>query len=246
MTQVPWTTLLLRNPHDLVDVVDDPDHFSVAVTRLVATAAIGVALFGAAVGAYRGGIQVAFAAVKLPLLLGLPLIAGLPLVHAMGGGALSWRRLVAASLVGSARSALVLAALAPILWLGFTWTLPDHHGAEHHVLAYHDAVLLFVGMLGIGGLPLLAGIARALPARGASRLAWMSASTLSLGVLLMQSGWLLRPFVVRPTAEIALLRPIEEDVFSALWWTSSSALGIYDSDGWDAEASGMGRWGGTR
>ena len=52
--------------------------------------------------------------------------------------------------------------------------------------------------------------------------------------------------MVRPTAEVALLRPIEEDVFSALWWTSSSALGIYDSDGWEAEASGMGRWGRSR
>ena len=50
----------------------------------------------------------------------------------------------------------------------------------------------------------------------------------------------------RPTAEVTLLRPIEEDVFSALWWTSSSALGIYDSDGWEAEASGMGRWGRSR
>ena len=56
-----------------------------------------------------------------------------------------------------------------------------------------------------------------------------------------QSGWLLRPFVARPTVEVAFLRPVEEDIVSALVYTNLSAVDHYP--GWDARSDGaIGNW----
>jgi hypothetical protein len=48
---------------------------------------------------------------------------------------------------------------------------------------------------------------------------------------------LLRPFVVRPRAEIALFRPIEANVFSSLRATQQSAQGRYGD--WEARGGGL-------
>ena len=63
-----------------------------------------------------------------------------------------------------------------------------------------------------------------------------------MGLTLAQTGWLLRPFVSRPTAEVTFLRPVEEDVFSALSATRRSAMGDY-SESWEASPSGAFRGG---
>ena len=62
-----------------------------------------------------------------------------------------------------------------------------------------------------------------------------------IGVVTMQTGWLLRPFVARPPVEVAFLRPVEEDVFSSLAATASAAAGVYQH--WEAEPAGaVGEW----
>ena len=48
-------------------------------------AGFGAALLGAVCGSYRGGIQIAFAAVKMPALFLVPLLVALPAVHARAG-----------------------------------------------------------------------------------------------------------------------------------------------------------------
>ena len=58
-----------------------------------------------------------------------------------------------------------------------------------------------------------------------------------LGVVGAQTGWLLRPFVARPRAEVSFVRPVESDVFSSLHTAFDSARGRYD--GWDVRAQGF-------
>ena len=48
---------------------------------------------------------------------------------------------------------------------------------------------------------------------------------------------LLRPFVVRPRAEVSFLRPVEANVFTSLASTGRSARGHYR--GWDARGAGL-------
>jgi hypothetical protein len=48
---------------------------------------------------------------------------------------------------------------------------------------------------------------------------------------------LLRPFVARPRAAVAFVRPVEADVFSSLRAATSSARGRYR--GWDARPAGF-------
>jgi hypothetical protein len=76
-----------------------------------------------------------------------------------------------------------------------------------------------------------------LPSGGRNRPLATFASLAVMGALLAQSGWLLRPFVVRPRAEIAFVRPIESDVYSSLLSVQRSAKGDYR--GWDARRGGL-------
>ncbi|MFN7143973.1 MAG: hypothetical protein ACK4YP_09370, partial [Myxococcota bacterium] len=99
------------------------------------------------------------------------------------------------------------------------------------------SVLLFAGMLVLAGLPGLAAIARAIPAGGHRRWTAAGGSLLLVGLILAQTGWLLRPFVARPTTAVALFRPVEGDIVSGLGTTAASSVGFYR--GWDAERGGL-------
>jgi hypothetical protein len=48
-----------------------------------------------------------------------------------------------------------------------------------------------------------------------------------LGLVTAQTGWLLRPFVARPTAEVTLFRPVEGDVFGSLARVPLAAVEVY-------------------
>jgi len=212
---------LLRAPGAMVDRIDTDDSFAEEAPRLLALLALGAVTFGAVVGGYRGGLQVPFAAVKLPLLFLVPMMLVLPALRGLWSLCevnVSYQRLVTAGLVGGARTALLAAAAGPVLWLLFG------------LLGYHLAVLTFVGVLALCGLPGLLVVARAVPAGGRSRWVALTGSLVLLGLASMQTGWLLRPFLVRPqTTDVVLLRPVEEDVFRAVETTAWSALGVYDS-----------------
>ena len=89
-------------------------------------------------------------------------------------------------------------------------------------------------------MPCLLTVRFALPVRlGVGRsLAAMTAIGI-VGLSLMQTGWLLRPFITRPTAELTFLRPVEEDVFSSLEATGRASVGLFSwearrSSAWDA------------
>ena len=226
-------TRVLREPRDLIADSDTAEGVARLALPTLLVAAVGAALLGAVCGSYRGGIQIAFAAVKMPALFLVPLLVALPAVHALYaacGVRVTWSRLSAAALVGVARTGVLAAAMSPVLWLYYS----VHPG-------YHRSVLVFALAAVLVGLPGLVTLVRALPAGGALRLAATLGSILIIGTSMAQSGWLLRPFVARPTVEVAFLRPVEEDIVSALVYTNLSAVDHYP--GWDARSDGaIGNW----
>lgn len=227
MTLLDLATAALRDPDALARQVDaDLAH---AGPRALALGSAGAALFGLAVGSFHDPTQAVFAAVKLPILVALPPLLVLPAVHAAcraGDAPVPWRTLASAAIAGVARTGLLAAGLAPALWLPFSVDFD-----------YFAAVLLFAASLVGVGLPGLAAIARAVPRDGEGRLLAMIGAVLLLGLVTAQTGWLLRPFVVRPDAPVAFLRPVEGDIFSALSHTGASAVGARDH--WNAESAGL-------
>ena len=229
------TTDLLRDPDTLVEHHDDDAALARLAPPLLGIAAAGAAVFGLAVGSYTGVGQSLYAALKMPLLLVPPMLT-LPVLVTVTracGVPVSWRRLAVVSLAAMARTGILAAALAPALWLPFSTGLD-----------YHVAVVMFVAALGAVGLPGLAAVARAIPRGGEGR--WLASigAVALLCVVFAQTGWLLRPFVARPTTEPTLFRPVESDVFSALGATVAASLGLYQD--WDAAPAGFVRTGLTR
>ncbi|MDP2316998.1 MAG: hypothetical protein Q8P41_29160 [Pseudomonadota bacterium] len=223
------TSQVLRDPQAVVVAHDTPADLGWLAPRLLAISGVGAALFGAVVGSYRGGEQVLYAAMKLPILLWAPPLLALPAIHAAWRACdveVSYRRLAVASLAGMARAGVLVSALAPILWLPYSVEVE-----------YHFSVLLFAGMLVLAGLPGLTAIAGAIPAGGHRRWIAATGSLALIGLLLAQTGWLLRPFVARPTTAVALLRPVEGDILSGLGTTLTSSLGLYGD--WDAGRDGL-------
>jgi hypothetical protein len=225
--------VLLREPERLIgrdrDDEQTLDNLALLAPRLLAITLFGASLFGVVIGSYRGDMQYLYAALKTPLLLLLPVLIGLPAIRAFHDACeieVAWSRLALAALVSVARTAVLAAACAPVLWLYLSMH-PD----------YHRAVLAMAACLALVGLPGLLTLIAALPEGGRQRPLASFASVVVLGILLAQSGWLLRPFVVRPRADITLLRSVEADVFSSLASTGSSARGRYF--GWEAEGAGL-------
>jgi hypothetical protein len=225
MSALDLATRVLRAPLDLVS--EDPDDLTRLAPGLVALCVGGIGLWAVVVGQYRGGLQLAYAPLKAPLLVLLPLAVCLPAIRAMFDreDGLSHTRVALAGLVGAARLGLLAGALAPVLWLMLSLDP-----------GYHDAVLAVAGSLAVAGLPALWTILTSLRRPETSPVAMAVALSL-LGGVTAQTGWLLRPFVVRPTAEIALFRPMESDVASSLGATSDAARDVYG--GWDAKPAGV-------
>ncbi len=223
------TASVLRDPNALVDAHDSPTDLAWLAPRLLGISGAGAALFGAVIGSYRGGEPVLYAALKLPLLLWIPPLLALPAIHAVWRACeveVSYRRLALASLAGMARVGVLASALAPALWLPYSLQLD-----------YHLSVLLFAAALAFAGLPGLTVIARAIPSGGYRRGIAAVSSLALVALLLAQTGWLLRPFLARPTTAVALFRPVQGNIFSGLGATAASATGTYT--GWEAERSGL-------
>jgi hypothetical protein len=130
-----------------------------------------------------------------------------------------------------ARTAILLAAAAPVLWLGYSLHMD-----------YHLAIMGMVATVLLVGLPGLSTVATTLPGAGTLRWGASLGSMLLMGLLMAQTGWLLRPFVTRPAGEVALLRSSEEDIFSSLGATFMASMGKYQD--WEPVESGaLGRRG---
>lgn len=211
--------LVLRSPRDLVDLAEDRSALGALVPRILLIAVCSALVFGAVVGSYRGGPQIAYAAVKMPLLLLVPLLVASPAFVALlktFGLQADATRLGFAGLVAMARIALVSAAAAPVLWLVYSLS-PGYHAATF-LLA---ATLLLAGTASLPALSQVLSVSNA-----GSRVAILLGVCL-LGLTTAQTGWVLRPFVARPRAEVALLRPIEGNIFGSLARLPLAAADIY-------------------
>lgn len=213
-------TRLLRSPADIAACCrEDRDTRAIAITSLLAVV-VGAAAFGGVIGSFRGGAQIAFAAVKIPLALVATLAVCAPAFHAVAAGlGRSWpmRSIIALVLAAAGRSSLVLLALSPALWLLFDLGLDYHAAALASAMAYAIAGLAAIGILVRGLGP---GSGRAMTA------------VAFIGIFFAvggQSSWILRPYLVRPKTEhVPFLRAREGGFADALRRSGRSAAGIYD------------------
>ena len=216
--------LLLRDPDGFLTALDraessrDANAAMASLTRvLVGAVTVGAGLFGGIVGAHRGGLQVLYCAVKVPLILLVTLVVCAPAFIALARAArlpLGSRSVIALALGSSARFALVLVGLAPFVWLMEGWSL-----GYHRVILSIVAVCAFAGIA--AGKLLFTGLSRS----GSAGVRVGMAFVALFGLVGAQTSWILRPYVVRPRTEHPpFVRALEGDLFDSLRHTARSSV----------------------
>lgn len=212
---------LLRDHPRLLRRIEAEDRLTELARSLGLIILVCAAIFGAALGFYRGGVQMLFAAIKLPLAVLLTAALSVPAFVAMNAAASGRARagrdacLVLLALAGAS---LLISALAPVIVL-----------ASFMGITYHSAVLLVVGCCSFGGL-----FALMIFMRGVAQRAGPARLLISLGLAGVfcavgaQMTWTLRPFLVRPrTVQVPFVRGIEGSFMESVRMSSDSARGRY-------------------
>jgi hypothetical protein len=212
---------LLRDRRRFLARIEDARDLTMVARTLIITIAVSSGIFGAALGAYREGAQILFAAIKLPLVVLLTAGIAAPAVsaarRAIQGGSHVQRDaiLVLSSL---ALGSLIIAALVPIVLL-----------AEFFHASYHAMIMLAVVCCAVGGAMGLAMFVRGI----GDDARWMI-SAVSLAVFALvgtQMSWTFRPYLVRPRSEaVPFVRAVEGSFLDAVWTTKDSIAGIYHRD----------------
>jgi hypothetical protein len=212
---------LLRDRAGVLERVRGGDGLVELVKTLVLTIVVGAALAGAAMGSFRGGAQIAYAAVKLPMALLATAVLCAPALSALSralGRPSSLARDLALVVTALATGALVLVALVPLLLV-----------ARAMDLAYHGSILLTVGccaLAGLGSIGVLVSGVRRVSSRDVGIV--VLAFTLVFAAVGAQVAWTLRPWLVRPrTADVPFVRAIEGSLYDAVVDSVSSARGVY-------------------
>ena len=214
---------LLMDPGQLVQEAQSADAATQAATVRVLLLAIlgGTAVFGAALGFYRGGLQLLYAAVKLPLVVLLTAAVATPAMTAMGAALGREARLrvdLIHVLAALARGSLVLGALAPLMLV-----------ASCIRLDYHRAVLLAVVCCAGAGVTALPLLWRAVWREERGRGFLIAAMLVVVTMAGTHTAWLFRPYLVRPrTTEVPFLRALDGSFIDSLNQSQRSARGIYD------------------
>lgn len=217
--------VLLREPGLAVRRCLAGDGVAPLVRTALLSLLVGGAIYGGVIGSYRGELQVAYAALKMPIVLLGTLVVTAPALWALGAAAgRTWSFRAVSSLVvcAAGRAALVLLALAPLLWLAIDL------GS-----GYHFSTFLCATTFAVAGLTGLGTLVRGL---GVARLGTGLAAAVVFLAALAQSGWVLRPWLGRPSQPVVLLRteagvgPLESVVTSA-------RLGTGDPTGLELEGA---------
>jgi hypothetical protein len=140
---VEYIDELLKRPALVARAIEADSELSARTRTYVKVLIACTATFGAALGFYRGGAQILFAAVKLPLVTLVTLAVVAPLLHLLNRALerpANMAREVSTLVAALARGALVLAAETPLIWAAHAL------GAE-----YHRLILLTVFSCGIAG-----------------------------------------------------------------------------------------------
>jgi hypothetical protein len=211
---------LLRAPADIAAACrEDRETREIATTSLLAIL-VGAAAFGGVLGSFRGGAQILYGAVKIPLAMLVTLAICAPAFHAFAAGlgrAFPMRSIIALTLAAAGRSSLVLLAVSPGLWLLFDLGLGYHAAALAAAFAYALAGAAAIGIL-LRGLGAEAG-------RLLTAFAFVGVFFAVGG----QTSWILRPYLVRPRTEhVPFLRAREGSFADSLMMSSRSARGIYN------------------
>ncbi len=212
---------LLRQPRALVRLIEADTHNNAIARAFLITAWVCAALFGASLGAYRGYEQIAFAAIKFPLVLTLTAALAAPAYSAIREvilGDASLRRDFTMVLATQALASIVLAGAAPLFL-----------AAVFNDTSYHKLILLAgsCGALAVvaGGTVFLRGFKNVPRAK---RSVVLILFAIFVGIVGMQSTWVMRPYLVRPAAEdVPFVRANEGSLIEALDVSADSARGRY-------------------
>ncbi len=198
------TTLISPRPRaalldELIREVDLARKLAATVAVMIA----GAALYGAVLGLWRGGAQVLYAAIKLPLV--LIVTAALTMVFnwmsaVLLGLGVRFAQVAVLSFLALGVAALVLASLAPVAWLfAVSAPVPSLEARGTHNLLYllHTGMVAGAGFAGMAvlwrTLERLAGERRAGGRRRAKRI--FAVWVLSFALVGGEVAWALRPFV---------------------------------------------------
>ena len=210
---------LLRSPKGVAERAKAGEDLpALAIGSLIALVG-GAGIYGAVLASSRGGLQLLYSGLKLPLALLATLVVVVPAFYAINktlGRSLSLAGMVGLSLAAVARGALMLAALAPIAWL-----------AIDRGIGYHASVLVAAGSYALAGLAalrvFLSGVGADL--RGLLVILAFGAVVLPAGG---QTAWMLRPFIGRPAqTHVPFFRARESSFLDAVTQSARSSVGIY-------------------
>lgn len=216
--------LLLRDREAMLARIRKGTELVAIMRTMIATIAVTMAIVGAALGSYRGGVQIAYAAVKLPIVLLGTAALSAPALSAIGA-ALGRRSRLTADLAlvmaALAFGSLLLVACTPLVMLGRAVDLD-----------YHRMILSVVAMFAVAG-----GAALRMIWRGVALEAAPGWRTAVVGLCVVfslvggQLAWALRPYLLRPRApEPTFVREVESSLFDAITGSMQSARGIYVRD----------------
>ena len=212
---------LLRSPAAVAERVRRREDLRPLVVSALLALVVGAGTFGAVLATVRGGAQLGYSALKLPLAVLLTLCLCVPAFAAIAralGRDIDFGGMVGLSLSAAARAALVLLAFAPAVWF-----------ALDRGIGYHASVLLSAACYGVAGLSALRVMASGLgrDARGVGILLCCAAVLLPTGA---QSAWMLRPFIGRPAqAHVPFLRHKESSFADAVYRSAFSSFGLYEA-----------------
>ncbi|HZF00143.1 MAG TPA: hypothetical protein VE981_24245 [Planctomycetota bacterium] len=158
---------------------------------LVLSAAISSACFGAAVGSYAGRWQIVTDAVKMPIYMLGTLAISFGAMHLFAARELRARETFAVAMETVALTAVVLGALAPIVWL-LSLSLPVSPGLRDPASqrGYRILILVLTGSVAAGGMTGVVRLRRRLPSVRLT-LIWV----LLYQFVGAQMAWLLKPWV---------------------------------------------------
>jgi hypothetical protein len=210
---------LLRHPKEIAEAARQGRVNSGVFVAALLAIVFGAGLFGAALASSRGGIQLLFSAVKLPIVCLMTLVLLTPALTAI---AVVLRRPLSLGgtsvlmLASAGRASLVLLALAPVIWLAFD-----------RGLAYHRGIIVACLCYGIAGLEALRMLRRGL-GRDVRSLMIIGCFSLVLLPVGGQTAWLLRPYVGRPSqAHVPFLRSRESSFGESVHRSLFSSAEIY-------------------
>ena len=223
---------LLRDRTAVLQRIENGRDLAGFARAMILTIAAGGAMFGAAAGAHRGGIQIAFAAIKLPLVILFTAAVCAPALTALNAALerpADVRRDLSLILGSLGLGSLVLSALAPMIFLAVMM------GCD-----YHQIFLMIVGCCAIGGTVGITLLARGIFAVRKGAFSAMVALGIVFAMVGCQMSWTGRPYLVRPqTTSVPFIRPLDGEGFlDSVLRSFDSSRGIYSRDGSDPESRG--------